>query len=413
MNRGCLFCAAFVAICLLLTGLSWIHSTHCTSVDSSYYLQSAANILTGRGYVVNANGQLVWNSTFPMGYPFLIVMIAGLFGIPVLVASKLVNLIALCFFAWVWARRLGISRAFWLLSIWVLGGFLKIAAFTWSETVFLVLLAEWVWALHRLLNVSSLRWAARLMALSLSLFLVRYVGGFVFGLLLLLVLLRQIFPNLFQKRYVESHQGLFTSWGTDIALAGFVLMGVYFWINHHFSGTFSGGERFLPTESPGELALLFGRSLLNEFLLIRDFSPSAPNVLAWIGLGLQTILMGVFYRRHRFLLPRSVMLLRSHLLSNLFILTGITYVVVLFTLRTISPFSEPNLRLMAPFSFCLFSAFFLNVGRWPVYWQRRLLPYWLVLLLLSWLQLLPQNNLSSVILYRKLLNSTVDSSVWR
>ncbi|GAB3711705.1 hypothetical protein GCM10027592_49540 [Spirosoma flavus] len=288
---------------------------------------------------------------------------------------------------------MGVNRAIWLLSFWALGGFLKIAAYTWSETAFLVLLAECAWALHHVLNVVTLRWAVQLLFVSFALFLVRYVGGYVFGLLLFMALLRQLIPNWFQRQIGVNHQQSSAKWLTGISLTGFLFLGLYFWLNKSLSGTFSGGERILPTEPPSELALLFGRSLLNEFLFIRDFSPAFHNKLAWVGLVLQLMSMGVFYWAHRPSLLRYTLSLRSKSLSNLFILMGFIYVVVLFTIRSISPFSGPNARLMAPFSFCLLFAFFLEVGLRPIHWQKRLWPYWLIIVLLSWIQLLPQNEL--------------------
>jgi hypothetical protein len=141
-------------VCLGLTAAGLItliilNPTHFTSVDSGYYLQSAANLIGGRGYVVEEDGRWVWNGTFPIGYPALIAAGAGFSGLSVLWASKLINIMVVVLSAGLWLRRVGPERTLWLLSIWWMGGFLRILAYTWSETLFLVLLAEWVWAIER------------------------------------------------------------------------------------------------------------------------------------------------------------------------------------------------------------------------------------------------------------------------
>ena len=59
----------------LVLALAWINPNHFTTIDSGYYLAAAQNLLDGRGYVVREEGRLVWNGTFPLGYPVAIALV--------------------------------------------------------------------------------------------------------------------------------------------------------------------------------------------------------------------------------------------------------------------------------------------------------------------------------------------------
>ena len=404
--------------CLGLTGaglsiLIVLNPTHFTSVDSGYYLQSAANLLAGRGYVMEDNGRWVWNGTFPIGYSALIAVLSTITGLPVLWASKLINGMGLVLSAMLWLRRIGPGRTIWLLSVWWTGGFLRILAYTWSETLFLVLLAEWVWGLNRFLKTTTLRWAIRLVLLSFGLFLVRYIGGYTLGFMMLLAIAIYLTPNRVHSLLridvnLRTARALLTI--SSICLTG---MGAYGWLNHRLSGSLYGGDRFLPTESASSLVVLFARSIGNEFLLIRDFLPAGANELAWVGVAIQLVWLWLLYQQFsqqplasgplRRLNPSSTVTL-----VRLFVLIGGLYVFVLFGLRVVSPFSGPNTRLMAPATFCILTAGLLWVGTADAAWQRKLRPYWIGLLICSWLQLLPQVDFSAKMAQVRALISATD-----
>lgn len=378
-----------------LVALICLNPTHFTSIDSGYYLQSAANLLAGRGYVVADDGHWVWNGTFPPGYPALIVLFSRLTGLPVLWASKIVNGGAVLLSAGLWLRRIGPERAIWLLSVWWTGGFLRILAYTWSETLFLVFLAEWAWGLNGFLQTPTPRWTIRLVLLSLGLFLVRYVGGYVVGFMLLLSAAVHLIPTHVQSLLrVGIRSG---TAGSLLGVSGVVLagMGAYGWLNYQLTGSVYGGARLLPTESAGWLITLFARSIGNELLLIRDFLPSGTNELAWVGVAIQTIWLWLMSRQFRHLSSKPALQppappSSTVSLIRLFVLVGGLYVLVLFGLRLLSPFNGPDARLMAPATFCILTAGLLRIGMADGAWQRKLRPYWFSLLVCSWLQLLPQ-----------------------
>ncbi len=338
---------------LFILGLTWVNPNHFTSPDSAYYLGQANQFLAGQG---------IQNSTFPLGYPALLAVGSWLTTLPPLWASKLVNWLFIGILGGLWARRLGTARAGWLLSVWLLGGFLRISTYTWSETVFLVLLVEWVWSIHT--SQSS----GKTLLLTMGLFLVRYVGGFV-GIVLLVLRPQQLV----------------------IALGCLLLMSLYAGLNYYLTGSPFGGGRFIGPDQAGVLFPLFGLAILNEGLLIRDFIPGEPNGLAWCGLMAQLIIITLAVRQYAKIPHVGAFALTP--LARQFLITGLVYILVLFTLRGISPFAGPNARLMAPATCCLLWAGLLWLTESPER-MRAIRPYWFMLIVASWLQLLPQRDMA-------------------
>ncbi|MVM37783.1 hypothetical protein GO730_09610 [Spirosoma sp. HMF3257] len=254
MNQSRFLWVAYVGLGAVMTVLILLNPGRFMSVDSHYYLRSATNLLAGRGYVILEQGQWIWNGTFPIGYPALIAILSGLTGLPILVASKVVNYAAIGMSGYGWVRRLGAARAIWPLSIWGLGGFLKIAVYTWSETIFLVLLAEWVWGLYQFLQNPNATRTFSLFLLGYGLFLIRYVGGFVFGLTSLLALTSWLVPIWFQAKAEPSLSPTISRKFLVIAVAGFAGMGMYFWMNQRLSGSLFGESDLFQRNLPGSLS---------------------------------------------------------------------------------------------------------------------------------------------------------------
>jgi hypothetical protein len=344
----------FTLLVSLVSTLVWLNPSHCISPDSAVYLRIATDFS-------------VYDGTFPIGYPALIRVVSGLTGLAPIWASKIVNLLAVGVSVGLWAKRLGTARAGWLLSVWLLGQFVRIVAFTWSETVFLVLLAEVIWAIFQCQNQPDSWHFSSLVALLITLFLVRYVGGFM--CVVLLIYTRKI------PQFII------------ISLLAVLFIVGYFALNQHLTGSVWGGSRFGAVESPGVLAGLFGRALLNESLVVRDVISGKDTTLVWVGLAVQItwVVLAVrkFYQR-----PARRLTAQTWQLARLFLITAGVYVVVLFALRTLSPFDAPNARLMAPATFCGLWAGLLWLTEQPDY-QQHFRWYWLALVVVSWLALVP------------------------
>ncbi|MEZ0540100.1 hypothetical protein [Fibrella arboris] len=385
--------ALWLLISALIGGLSYVNPTHFLSPDSAYYLSFAGWLvgLDGDQYGHVTSG---WEGTFPVGYPLLIGTLAKASGTSLLVASKLLNSLSTGVFLLIWRNRVGARRAIWVGSVCLLGGFLRLLAYTWSEWVFVVLLLEWLWSVSRPVTAGAgssdhYRFVARLFLLTSGLFLLRYVGGYVvlaYGLQALGTY-RHIDKIDREKRF-----------GADLlyAAASITFMLGYFYLNYRLTHSPYGGERFVnTTETIGEKVALITLAVINEGLLVRDFIPGESVILVLLGAVLQGLLIGWIWPRlnqQRDTLPNwsptDRQLLRTYLVS-----AG-TYLALLFALRLFSPYSGPNARLMAPASF----PFLVILTSWISCWHnvvaRRQLGYWwTVLLLCSWLQLLPQADL--------------------
>ena len=373
--------------------LVWTNPNHYLSPDSTYYLSFA-------GWLVSLDGDRYghpgtgWDGTFPLGYPLLIGTLAWLLGLSLLVASKMLNVGMVADFLLIWRRRIGARRTLWLGSVLLLGGFLRILIYTWSEWAFLILLFEWIWFLGEtssdtLAGVGRYRYVARLLLLTIGLFLLRYVGGYVvivYGLLTLGTYRR--------IGWVRTRQRL----APDLlyGLVSVVFMVGYFYLNSRLSPSAYGGERFYETaETMGDKLWLIAIAIPNELLLFRDYIPGEPTWLVWLGLVLQTALFWWTWPRlvrQKKTLP-DFRIVNSQLLMVCILSAG-TYLAILFTMRLFSPFNGPNARLMAPVTLPLLMLLAGWFSGWTnVLARRQLGRWWVVVLGCSWLQLLPQADL--------------------
>ncbi|MEZ0607328.1 hypothetical protein ACAW74_02380 [Fibrella sp. WM1] len=380
-----------VGLWLLLTGLiaalALGNPNHFLSVDSQYYLSMA-------GWLVGLNGDQYghvstgWDSTFPVGYPLLTGGLARLTGTSLLAASKGLQSLLVGVFFWVWRRRLGSTTTGWMGSVLLLGGFLRILAYTWSEWTFMVLLLEGYWLVSQRTQSPSYTYGLRLWMLTMSLFLLRYVGGFVviaYGLQAIVTYWR------------EGRPGIWRRIGPDLLYVGLSVGGMlaYFGLNLHLTDSPFGGERFIETTEPLWATLsLIALSVSNELLLLRDYVPGESATLVWVGLliqlGLVVWLWRIVRSRRETILPPDERLAR---LLYVWIWASATYLAMLFGMRLVSPFSGPNARMLSVVSLPLLMGVAAWVSRFPnLTLRRRLARWWVVLLLASWLQLLPQTD---------------------
>ncbi|CCH00832.1 hypothetical protein FAES_2823 [Fibrella aestuarina BUZ 2] len=371
----------------LIAGLTFLNPNHYLSVDSQYYLSMAGWLvgLDGDQYGHVSTG---WESTFPIGYPLLIGALARLTGTSLLVASKLWQSLLLGGFLLNWQRRLGSTTTRWMGSVLLLGGFVRLLTYTWSEWAFVVVLLECYWLTSQRTQPPEYAYSLRLWLLTMGLFLLRYVGGFVvvaYGLQAIVTYWRGERPGIRHRI------------GPDLLYVGLSVGGMlaYFGLNQYLTGSPYGGERFLGTTEPLWTTLsLTVLSLANELLLLRDYVPGESATLVWLGVAVQLGLLVWLWRivrprRETFLPPDD----RLRRLWRVWGLASATYLAILFTLRLLSPFSGPNARMLAVVSLPLLLGVAAWVSRFPnLTLRRQLARWWAVLLLASWLQLLPQVN---------------------
>lgn len=385
--------ALWVLIGALAGSLSYVNPTHFVSPDSTYYLSFAGWLvgLDGNQYGHVSDG---WDGTFPLGYPLLVGTLAKGTGTSLLVASKLLNVLLTGVFFFIWRQRIGARRTLWIGSVLLLGGFLRLLLYTWSEWAFLILLLEWVWFVSQpeptaMTTATRLRYVARLLLLTMGLFLLRYVGGYVVGVYGLLAL-----GTYRRVGWEQARQRIWPDLAYGLVSVAF-MMG-YFYLNSLLTPSAYGGDRFYETaETMGDKLYLIAVALINELLLLRDYIPGEPVLPVLIGITLQLGLIRWIWPRlkqQRDTLPDWGEHERS--LWRILLLSAGTYLAILFMMRLFSPFNGPNARLMAPATFPLLVLAALWISRWNnVLARRQLGRWWAVLLLCSWLQLLPQADL--------------------
>ncbi|MBO0948054.1 hypothetical protein [Fibrella forsythiae] len=385
--------AQWLLISSLIVWLTYINPTHYLSPDSTYYLSFAGWLvgLDGNQYGHVATG---WDGTFPLGYPLLIGTLAIATGTSLLVASKLLNIVLTGVFLAIWRQRIGARRALWIGSLLVLGSSVRMLTYTWSEWAFLILLLEWSWFMSQPVEPirsgrAQYRYVGILLLLTIGLFLLRYVGGYVvivYGLMAL--------ASYRRTGWAVARLRIGADLAYGISMAAFMLG--YFFLNSQLSTSPYGGERFYETdETIWEKVYLMVLAPMNELLLLRDYIPGEPALLVLVGLLAQVALIGWIGSRlkpQRDTLPDWKQTDRQWLRVLLF--SAGTYLTLLFALRFISPFNGPNARLMAPATVPLLSVAMVWISRWNNVSARRQLGYWWAMFLLcSWLQLLPQVDL--------------------
>ena len=343
------------ALLLMLLATLWgtlllrvvVEPTGFVTPDSAYYLECAGNLLAGRGFyrsdvypipVPRDPHRQVFFSTWPVGYPLLIAGVARLTTLSVFWASKLLN-------------GLLLAAAFWLLRRWwghdawkpalffASGTVLEVFSATWSEVPFLVLLMAWVGQLVRHQRAPTFRTVLALLLLGWGLFLMRYVGGFVF----IYTAGGAVLAGWRRQRRRAGSLWLVTAVGVAGALA-------YFYVNVRLGGTLTGGERLLPhAETWSFFAAGVGRALAGEWVVARSYAANLP-FFSWLGgaLLVQTVLLlWAGYRLHRRAVGPSAWGPPGPLVGALW-RVGLVYLIAIVVARRLSPFDPLGARLLSP-----------------------------------------------------------------
>lgn len=355
----------------LVLVLAYLNPNHFTTIDSGYYLESATHLLRGEGHTYLANGRLIWNGIFPIGYPATIALVALLTGLSPLWASKVVNLLASAVFLYLLRRWFGERKAVITGCILLLGQFVKLWVHTWSEPVFLVLLFAWA-----CLFFNAPKSYVLIFLLGIALMLVRYAGIFIIPFSIAIAGV-----NFWKREKLYAYGRLL------LGLGWAAIMGGYFYYNFTQSGEWYGGARFTGSEPFLQSIAQFGQGLLNEFFLFRDTNFIQFDLLFTIGLFVQIVVIFVFFIKYNslILLPGTPV----HFAWK----AAFAYLIFLLTIRLFSPFDAPGYRLLAPFSFLFFWGILYRVPEWVFTGKRTIIGG--VVLVASWLHLLPQSDLEA------------------
>lgn len=243
-SRG-LTLLVFALAALAIMVKSLIDSNGYMSPDSCNYLMLARTLLETKSYHVYGGfiyepDSLKFMATWPVGYPLLIALVCAALGIPVFLASKILNIIILGIIFWIFDRVF--REDGWLYSSMFLAmDFLEIFSFTWSEVPFTLGALWFVVALHRQNNASNRYfWNALNVLLSVwMLFLSRYVGAFALGVAGLSMLYL-----LYRKQHNRA------LWLLIPLVLGASFVGAYLMHNKSATGFTSGMPR-MPSDATG------------------------------------------------------------------------------------------------------------------------------------------------------------------
>ncbi|AKD02722.1 hypothetical protein POKO110462_00235 [Pontibacter korlensis] len=336
----------YVATAVIILFRISVEGTGYLSPDSKAYLGLAQNLKDGYGfYVLNSDGTgRHYFSTWPVGYPVLIYLFSELTTISIYWSSKVLNLLLLAG-GFALFRQLNRQYSYLLASVYGAYTFMEVYSFTWSEAPFLLcllLLAHLVYKVWEQQDVY--RNTVFIFLLCLTLFLLRYVGAFSFGVPVLLGL---------YYGYRQNVRAAIVLLVSAVLLT--ILAGAYLYTNYALSGFTTGFDRLeAETENAGSFVQMLLRGLLNEFLIIREYRPAnQPDYLLYVTAALQLLVL--FYIC--FTINRHFNFWQAFKKNKFAVAcAGIAslYLMAILALRTLSHFDDLDYRLLSPFSFLVF-----------------------------------------------------------
>jgi hypothetical protein len=313
------------------------------TTDSCFYLGLAQNLLDGEGFYIasyTGEGERVWFSLWPLGYPVLIYGIAYLTGLTAFWASKVLNIIlfgsVLIIIKFLFRERAHIYGAVLLFT-----PFLEIFSHTWSETLFIVSIL-WLGYASVSFDSGSYRFASvQLVFASVLLFLSRYIGAFA-----IVVLSIGAIYYLLRKDYRR-----FARLSVIIIIVS-VFIVMYLYMNIYLSGYTTGMERIPAPESLNELVVMTAIAYASEFNFLQGaiYDPdilelSHIRILKLVLFIIQMILFSYVIVKFGMFRMKRVPLDKTALLL---VLIGLVYWILITVFRWNFYFDRLSFRLLAP-----------------------------------------------------------------
>ena len=383
-QRGTFFLVLlYVGLVITILLRAYVEATHYCSPDSNFYLKTAENLLNHKGLVRPNNYPFskstgdVYFAVWPAGYPVLIAGLSFLTKLPVLVSSKLVNLLFLGFTFMLLHKWLG--KIAWFPALYFCSfGMLEVYSYTWSESAFLffVIWLGYILQQNHQQIFSPGKWQFLPLTLCLvGLFLFRYAGLVYFFLIFGFMLWYGL-----RKNY-----RLALHYFAALALSStFVL--AYLFYNYYQTGFYTGGARIFPEqESLSYFFEVLFKGLANQFFLARNYYFYGYTDYLFSALLLAQLVVCGLLIYNRKLLTKPTFDAKA---TTLLLLGGF-YLVAIIVLRKLSPFDKFDYRILAPFGMPVFLALFYTVSRHPVFFRKTC--KWVVaFMLLSLLMNLPK-----------------------
>jgi hypothetical protein len=349
-----------VSVCIIVR--SYITGYHIT-YDSTHYLRAAREIMRGNGFHVYPGWFGIWFTdwfgVWPIGYPFLVAVVAFLTRTGVYLASRILSIVAIWLIGVAFARRFG--RAAWGYALVMLNtGFLLVYYHAWSEVTFILGLILFSFCVSDVITEKTVKVSlyVKLTLAVLLLFLSRYIGAFAIGCLGLLWLYNII---LLLRRKDESAAKRVVCLTVSGVVSAALTMG-YLLMNRAMTGYLTGSPKNPATNFRELLDGLYHAQLtemnnaFNAFFAIENTKLALPLWILFLAFVVYSVI-----KHFDAIKTRD----KSAITPFVFIIMGIIYWCAIVAMRMTSVFDMFNYRLLLPSTALLFIGFvgFLSLNR--------------------------------------------------
>ncbi|MCL2717256.1 MAG: hypothetical protein FWE14_00525 [Lachnospiraceae bacterium] len=336
-----LFCVTVSILSRSYFDLSYI------SPDSAHYLRAAREILRGNGFNVYPE----WFGIWPIGYPFLIAVVAFITRAEIYLASKILSVIIVWLIGIMLYKRFG--KTAWLYAFVMLNvGFRYIFFYTWSETTFILGMFLFAFWTADIICEDTVRIShyIKLTLAALLLFLSRYIGAFAL-IIVGLLWLGNMYSALKFRDKTAWKRVIYLSL-SGVAAGAFII--TYLLINQKMTGYMTGLAR-VPAGQVRDLLLELYRAQMIEMDYVFDtfFSIGSARLALLLWFIFIGFLIFSVTKNKKNIIKRD----KDVIIPIIFIIIGTVYWVAIVIMRLASDFDDFGFRLLFPSSFMLFIGF--------------------------------------------------------
>ena len=343
--------------------------------DSAFYLEGADNLLAGQGYVrTSGGGEIKPITHFPPLYSLLLAG-AGLTGLELLVAARLLALLLFgitIFLLGLSVYQLSRSFIFALLGAFLLATsdvFLSVYSMALSEALFLALLLAAFLALSRGLERPSLGWLVGAGLLFSLATLTRYAGASLYLTAILALLLAGWTGKTLRWQALGKQVGALLAGGLPLLLAWGLA-------SRFGSGAEAVGNRLVSWHPPALSMLFEAAKNLLTWLAPDDLLQAAPFFGRLLSLASLLLLPALFAWLAWRAWPRRTPAATTSALAWLLVLHVPVYLGFLVVSLTLFDASTPlNARILSPAYLALLALFAGGLG-WAWRWLSHRRPRW-------------------------------------
>ena len=342
----------FLLMAIAIFVNTYFNSDGYLSSDSYRYLELAQNILKRNSFDVFSFGKNINERGFysiqPVGYSFLIFIMAKFTGLSVFWSSKILNIfiIGLVLLSF---KLLFKKNAYLYSLIFFFASYIKIFSLTWSETIFIFFLYTFAISIYYFLTTSKHLYLVSFAILltSISLFLSRYIGAFSFGLIGLLGLYYWFIKKEISKSLIL----------VSIASINIILMIIYLNHNYHLSGFKTGMLRVSSSDSTLDFVIQFLKAILVESIIPYTNKHILTKVILFLVVQYSILIYIILKNKIQIIQPNNLKTyFKTISISYVFFIIGLTYILIISFFRWFYMFDDLGERLLAPGSFLLFIA---------------------------------------------------------